>query len=327
MKEEFQYLLIEKYLQGQATTAEKATLDAWRRENAQNQQQFQEMQTLHKAMQSMNFNLNADTDSEWRQLQRQLGATEAKVIPMKPRFSVLRIAAIGLVLLLTGWLIKSQFASNDLTDIAMEYVIDKGKTEVVTLSDGTIIHLNADSKLSVLEAFNEDQRRVRLSGEAYFDVAKNKAIPFIIESGKVTTTVVGTAFNIAAYPDNEEVAIHVTEGIVEFSASDETLRLTAQKAASFDSQTEKMIEMPFQAAASAWKEDSLVFKNKPFSFILKQLERRYNVQIKDKSNSGNRMLTETVESDDSIDNVLERLGLSAHLKVEKEGNGYVFYPK
>lgn len=327
MKKEFQNILIDKHLRGVASAAEETQLQTWRKENASNQQHFKELQQLDKAMQSMNFNLEADTASEWQKLQQQIGHSEAKVVQMKPRFKVLRIAAIFALLLVTGWLVKTQFLNGNANAVASEYAVLKGATKMVELPDGTKVHLNADSKLAVLSNFNETERRVRLTGEAFFEVAKNKAVPFLIETGDVTTRVVGTAFNLTAYPDKNKIEINVTEGIVEFSDKDEKVRLTAQKAANFDTQTGKILQVPFQASELAWQDGALVFKNESFKHILKDLERKYDVTIEDKSGSENRMLTEMVEADETVDAVLNRLALSAQLQLVKEGNNFTFLKK
>ncbi|MFT4758640.1 MAG: transmembrane sensor [Paraglaciecola sp.] len=325
MKEEFQNILIEKHLRGIANKVEEAELQAWRGGNAKNQQYFKEVQSLYKAMQSMDFDLQADTDSEWQKLQRQIGHSEAKVVAMKPRFNYLRIAAMFAVLIATGWLIQMQFLAGNAN--AVEYVVTKGKTEIIKLSDGTKVHLNADSKLMVLTDFNETERRVKLTGEAFFEVAKNKNIPFLIETGDVTTRVVGTAFNLTAYPDNRMVAINVTEGIVEFADADEKVLLTANKAANFDGDSGKIMEVPFQQSELAWQQGGLIFKNESFFLIMKDLERKFDVKIEDESGSEKRMLTEEIEANEKVEDVLNRIALTANLTLIKKDNVYTFVKK
>lgn len=328
MKEEFQNILIEKHLRGIANEAEEAELQTWRNANAANQRHFKEVQQLDKAMQSMDFGWQADTDAEWQKLQRQLGVSEAKVVAMKPRFNYLRIAAMFAVLIATGWLIKSQFSlGGSANEFGAEYAVAKGKTEIIELSDGTKVHLNADSKLAVLADFNENERRVKLTGEAFFEVAKNKDVPFLIETGDVTTRVVGTAFNLTAYPDDKTVAINVTEGIVEFADDDEKVRLTANKAANFDGKSGTIKEVPFQQSELAWQQGGLIFKNESFALILKDLERKFDVKIEDKSGSGNRMLTEEVEANEGIEEVLNRIALTANLQLLKNDGVYTFVKK
>jgi ferric-dicitrate binding protein FerR (iron transport regulator) len=179
----------------------------------------------------------------------------------------------------------------------------------------------------VLTDFNETERRVKLTGEAFFEVAKNKNIPFLIETGDVTTRVVGTAFNLTAYPDNRMVAINVTEGIVEFADADEKVLLTANKAANFDGDSGKIMEVPFQQSELAWQQGGLIFKNESFFLIMKDLERKFDVKIEDESGSEKRMLTEEIEANEKVEDVLNRIALTANLTLIKKDNVYTFVKK
>ncbi len=83
----------------------------------------------------------------------------------------------------------------------------KGQKSTIFLKDGSKVILNANSKISYLKPFDEDQRVVALEGEAFFEVAKDKDRPFKVVSGVITTTALGTSFNIKAYPEVEQVKV------------------------------------------------------------------------------------------------------------------------
>ena len=327
MKEEFRIILIEKQLKGIANEAERAELAKWQSESVQNQRHFEDIALISKATTGLDFNHQPNTKAQWDALKNELGVREAKIVSMKPRFSFLRIAATVVVLLGVGWLINTQLLNADSTTVAQEYIIEKGKMERIELSDGTIVHLNSDSKLAVFKGFNDNNRRVQLIGEAYFEVAKDKTKPFLIATENVTTRVVGTAFNISAYPEDPAIEINVTEGIVEFSDSDEQLRLTAEKAAIFNKKEGVIAESKFEINETNWMGGELIFKNKSLAEILKSLERKFDVNIKDQSNSSERMLTEMIEQNDTPEDVFNRLAKSANLTWKKEGNSFVFKEK
>ncbi|WP_341835412.1 FecR family protein [Chitinophaga pollutisoli] len=84
----------------------------------------------------------------------------------------------------------------------------------LSLPDGTLVWLNTASNLRYAEDFGQEDRTVYLSGEAYFDVAQDGGKPFIIHTGHISTTVLGTAFNIRAYPGQEDVTVAVSSGKV-----------------------------------------------------------------------------------------------------------------
>ena len=326
MKEELRNILIQKHLLGRATATEETELHQWRNANAANQKHFDQIAYLEKAMQKMDFDVNANTDQEWHNLQNELGLNETKVVTLKPRFSVLRIAAAFAFLVVAAWLFYTNFADVNALAVANALQTNKGDVATHTLSDGTKVTLNADSELSIYEGFNTKERRVALSGEAYFEVASNKNVPFIIETDKVNTTVLGTAFNILAYPEMETVEINVTEGIVEFADKDDKVRLTAEKAAKFQKRIGSIEVIPFEVNELAWQTGSLYFKNEPLSSVTATLERYFNINIENNSSS-NRRIKEDVSKDDSIEDVLARIALAAGLKYELKNGIYYLKDK
>ncbi|WP_047246215.1 FecR family protein [Maribacter thermophilus] len=102
---------------------------------------------------------------------------------------------------------------------------DWGKRKEFVLSDGTKIKLNTGSTLSFPEKFIGNTREVTLIGEAFFNVAKDAAKPFIIKSGGLSTKVLGTSFNVNAYPGNNEISVTVATGKVQIDASDNVVYL------------------------------------------------------------------------------------------------------
>ena len=187
--------------------------------------------------------------------------------------------------------------------------------------------LNADSKLAVYKDFNEQTRTVKLIGEGFFEVAKNPEKPFLVETAGVKTRVVGTAFNLTAYPENQHVEINVTEGIVEFKGNTGEIRLTANKAAVFDKSTKAIELTEFDASDVQWQRGGVVFKNKPLKEILPVLERKFDVKIINKSDSGHVKMTEIIESNEKIEAVLNRLAQSANLELETAHKTFVFKNK
>ncbi|MEO1254993.1 MAG: FecR domain-containing protein, partial [Bacteroidota bacterium] len=98
----------------------------------------------------------------------------------------------------------------------------RGQRATITLSDGSIVRLNAESSITFPESFAQlETRDIQLIGEAFFDVARNESKPFKIKSGELLTTVLGTSFNINAYPEKESIAVTVATGKVRVEASDQ----------------------------------------------------------------------------------------------------------
>ncbi|MEH6537685.1 MAG: FecR domain-containing protein [Psychroserpens sp.] len=205
--------------------------------------------------------------------------------------------------------------------------IPLGKTFKVTLSDGSIVHLNSGTTLKYPEQFgNETKRNVYLTGEAYFEVTKDEKRPFVVHSNNVAVEVLGTKFNITAYPEDENMHTVLVEGLVSISEkstkSSNTL-LAPNYKATWNEKTKSFdIENVDAGAYTAWLYGELVFKDATFSAISKKLERSYNVKIINNNDSlANQKFTGTIKvKESSIDNILDILKLDTPLKYSKHKN-------
>lgn len=161
-----------------------------------------------------------------------------------------------------------------------------GTEKRLTLPDGSEVMLNVDSKLTISKDFGENERSVTLIGEAFFKVAKDKAKPFIIRSGNLKTRVVGTSFNISAYPDLERVKVAVMTGKVSvYEAKNGHDKLLAQgmvkgQTLSFYREPESYeLKIEDTELISSWRTNKLYIDNATLNDIAKQLERYYHIKV------------------------------------------------
>lgn len=159
------------------------------------------------------------------------------------------------------------------------------KTFKITLSDGTVVHLNAGTTFTYPEQFvaSENSRNVVLKGEAFFEVSKDKSKPFIVEANEVSIEVLGTTFNVSNYQEDDFINCVLTEGSVRLSEKinpknsillEPNTKATWQKEKKFF--TKKAVKT---TNYTAWTEGELIFDNETFSSIAKKIERYYNVKI------------------------------------------------
>jgi ferric-dicitrate binding protein FerR (iron transport regulator) len=154
--------------------------------------------------------------------------------------------------------------------------------EVVRLPDGTIAILNRNSRLDFPPAFSGNAREVRLTGEAYFQVKKDDRKPFRVHAGSITTTVLGTTFNIKAYPADGNIAVTVTSGKVRVSDSRRTLaileknnRLVVNRQTG-EAEKAQVNARPFVA----WKQQELVFRNLTLAEVATALGYHFDAEIR-----------------------------------------------
>tara|TARA_R110002167_G_scaffold129337_2_gene312201 strand:+ start:3242 stop:4435 length:1194 start_codon:yes stop_codon:yes gene_type:complete len=165
--------------------------------------------------------------------------------------------------------------------------VPNGKKFKLILSDGSEVHLNAGSSLRYPVKFLTGmERHVFLSGEAYFDVDKDTEHPFIVTSGKMDIRVLGTEFNVTAYPEDVEIKTVLVEGSVSLYASTipyqkstSTLLQPGQKGAWRTADENLDIEAVDTSIYTGWRDGKLVLKKMRFEDIVKRLQRHYDVQI------------------------------------------------
>jgi transmembrane sensor len=200
----------------------------------------------------------------------------------------LRVAASFalIIILVTGTLfLVSVLKQRSVSSAWNEKKTVMGEKSIVTLLDGTRITLNADSKLKYPARFGEEARGVTLEGEAYFEVAQNAAKPFVVHTGNVSTTDIGTKFDISAFPNEEMIIISLEEGKVNVSTNksgaikgDIILLPSQQLIYNKEKETSKIEYFDLQKAIG-WKDNLLIFDNEPLSKILVPLERYFGVKF------------------------------------------------
>jgi ferric-dicitrate binding protein FerR (iron transport regulator) len=158
-------------------------------------------------------------------------------------------------------------------------------TRYLVLPDSSIVVLHANSHLVCPQRFNGPTREVTLVGEAYFDIRHNPKKPFIIHAGDVKTTVLGTAFNISAYPGAKKIIVSVTRGKVKVENEKENKLLsvlTKDEQVSYSAETTQAAKKTVNAVSvvTDWTKQDMIFEETPFDQTLQLLSRRYGVDIK-----------------------------------------------
>ena len=159
--------------------------------------------------------------------------------------------------------------------------VPRGGEYELILPDGTHVWINSDSELSFPARFDSTKREVSLSGEAYFSVRKDKKRPFTVKVGQnVEVKVLGTQFNLQAYPDAQTIETTLCEGSVNVSNGKQKVTLTPSQQAVYSKATMDITTRKVDVRLySAWKEGLFVFENKPLEEIMTTLSRWYNINF------------------------------------------------
>lgn len=210
-------------------------------------------------------------------------------------------------------------------------MVPYGKRFDVVLSDGTHIFLNSGTSLRYPVTFLKDTTRtVFLSGEAYFEVAKDERRPFVVNANAVDIKVLGTKFNVSRYPEDSNISTVLVEGSVELlkrkGSDDGKKTMVLQpgfKAEWHGANNEISVEKVDTRVYTAWVEGKLVFRNTPFLKIRKALERKYNVIIRNRNADLDNQLFDATFDIETIQEVLESFNKSYALDYQIINNEVV----
>ena len=326
MNENIPYDLLARYFAGGCSEREIQWIERWRKENPSNEKAFTEFSAIWEHSGSENQDFHPDAAEALTKVNRKLEQLEShpegNTGHRNMFFYILRIAAI-LILALIVW-----YGYNKLQhkETLIAEISGKNETKEVILPDGSIITLNSNSTLKYPEKFSKSSRNVELVGEAYFEIAKNPEKPFLISAQNTLTRVVGTAFNLRAIPDEEDVILTVEEGKVVFSVSEEdktmVVNLKAGDKGIMNKMTQRLTESKNEDVNfMAWKTKRLVFKNTPLIKVADDLSRYYNVKFEIKNPKSDSVEVSIDFNNNTIDQMIEAMSFTG-IQITKKGDIY-----
>jgi ferric-dicitrate binding protein FerR (iron transport regulator) len=346
--ENYKELLL-KYLQNECNREEMVSIINWLK-NPQNEklidQFLLEDWSMFEGKEIRQVLQNNESFSILKQRILALDANKFNQSKHKIRRIVFRIAASFLLPVGIGYLTFCFFQKNIKPEpiVYNEITAPLGSKTTIQLGDGTKVWLNSGSKLKIPQRFVGNYRQVELTGEAYFDVKKDPSHPFIVKTSKLNIKVLGTTFDVKAYPEEGTIETTLVNGLVTITKTNQSLNdknavyLKPKQRATFVKETgtlmlaesekklvkkeikinvdkkreEKMIctknvdTEPFVA----WKDDKLVFKNEDFESLCVKLKRWYGVEINIKSEALKKYHYTGILQKETINDVIEILRLT-----------------
>lgn len=277
---------------------------------------------LKKSIDNTFFNgeLRDDIDEKRSQdiLQSILNAERSEAIvhliakPVKKYISLIAVAASITLIFFSGWWLLPSFlkTENIVTgnkSKATQPVSDNDWERYIRLQDGSTVLLNNGSRLVYPDTFNGKTREVTLVGEAYFDIKHDASRPFIVHAGDVNTIVLGTAFNIKAYPSQKEIIVTVTRGKVKVADSVKTYGIiTPNESISVNVASSKYLKEKVNAEEIVeWKKTYLVLDDVSMEEAAILINSKYFVNISFSKESLKRCrISATFLNNESLDQVL-----------------------
>ena len=331
------------YLTGHFTSTDSAALKEWLEKNENNKILFDQFVSIWQTNSFKNISSQIQLEEAWNELNSRLKKNKN---PLNISWiELIRIAAVFVIALFIGALgyyLLSKNSSSTSGNQYVEYISPLGSRSFVQLSDGSKVWLNSGSTLKYHRSYGINNRELLLSGEAFFEVEKNKNLPFIVKTSEINITALGTKFDVKAYSEEQTIETTLIEGSVSlesttvnlnqnvvlkpnekavFTKKNQSIELISQQqnknkqtATAITKPKLEIIESIEPEPIISWKDKRWIISNEKLGDLAVKLERRYDVNfifdndlLKDYSFGG------TLE-DESLEQVMKAIQFSSPIK-------------
>jgi len=266
---------------GEAGPEDKKLIEAWLNQSPENSNLFTELKDIWL---SSGIKGNADhynVEEAVRLFKEKISSEKQAKILRFPVYQIIKYAAIAILILALPISFFIGRQSGPATDSFTTVSCPLGDKSSVVLPDSSRVWLNSGSKLTFSNNFKKGIRQVYLEGEAYFTVTKDKKNPFNVKTSGIEVEVIGTEFNLKAYPDEGQVSTTLINGCVKISSESRQTILKPNQKLIYDKNEGKMalVELDDTAPETEWKDGRLVFRSESLAGLELKLERWFDVDI------------------------------------------------
>jgi transmembrane sensor len=309
--------IVAKKLAGEITPAEETILAEWLENDPANRKHYNSLQQIFNVA-SLKPMEEVNTDAAWNKLKSKIDAgrtKEVKVIPLHQKWFI-RIAAA--VILIAGGAALTLYINSK--NAGVEYAYSTFETAgEFKLPDSSTIYLNAKSKATV--TITKKERKVKMEGEAFFNVVHNEHQPFIVEAGGLQITDIGTAFNVNA-SDSSKVDIIVEHGEVQISSGNEKLNAVKGEHVAYAHSTGSLTKLAITNPNDlSYITKIFVFENTSLPAVVQKLHEVYGTQIMLSDNLKFCRLTSTFKNE-KIEYILQVIAETLQLRLNKNGDRF-----
>lgn len=322
--------IIQRYLEGRANETEMKALLEWLRKK-ENHLVFHKFRLDWKKSLDRD-SYPAESRDSWSRLQEQLARKSFIDLQRTRRLQFIsRVAAIFFFMVSLG--LMAYFITNreeKATEVYTRVYAENGQISKVELPDGSLVWLNSGSELKYSNEFATENRHVQLTGEAYFQVAKNAVLPLMVDCGELQVKVTGTQFNVTAFPECGFIDVVLEHGAVQLLNTEEgslSYSLKPGEHARFNTNSRKIkVANVNPARFTSWKEGIINIYNQPLEDVVKRLELRYNQKFRIDPEIKDIRYTFTIKNE-PLGDILLLMEKITPVKAVQEKDEILFKPK
>ena len=312
--------LLAKQLAGECSREEEQTLEQWLAESPEHRKHLEELQWLWERSSKAQppAPRPVDTEAALTRVKNRLNTDGGSAQPMRLHRGFWMRAAAVFLLAVAGvywWQIGNSPEPVRITAA--------GSALTDTLTDGSVVTLERESGLTLAGKFNRRERRLRLEGRAFFDVASDTSRPFVVEVQELEVRVLGTTFTVDNASNPDLVIVAVTEGKVRVNSRTQSLMLLAGDQAIFERENKTLTRMGRTPEQGAPAGRLFVYTATPLSKVVQEVSKQYGVQIILKNKVLEDCRLTAYYNNLPIERLLELIADSFSITVKKEGETYV----
>jgi len=276
---------------------------------------------------------NANTDKAWLIVQKEISITDNNMKFRILKSRIFRYAAMIVMVMGIG-IAAYQFMGKPEKQLVTPIMMVVTQTEahpanltVITLPDGSTVKMNANTRIEYPEHFTANARKVKLSGEAFFEVTKDASCPFIIDTENASVEVLGTSFNVSAYPRAGLVEVNVETGKVKLTqkSAGESAIIPAGERGWLNVKDNKIGQVEILSANySSWITKKIIFQRTPLADAFTVLENTYHVKIIMENPEIGRVPYTANFADLKLDYIIDVIARTHQLKVKRNGDEIIF---
>lgn len=326
-----EWILISNYLNHEASSSEIKIVEKWASQSVQNRKELDETKKMLKNANLLYEVKKFDTNGAWKKIAKKTNSPYISRYKSKRKngfFHFYKYAAVFLLALLLGSIGYLIGFNNDCEISNGMSSPGQFVVQEYTLPDGSVVTLNCNSKIKFPKKFKKEKREITIVGEAFFDVKTNPEKPFVINAGNARVTVLGTSFNISAFPEQEKVEVVVETGKVQFCRKErkedregEFILQPGEKGTLEQKTNHLEKNLNTDPNYLAWKTHNLVFKETPLSQVMKQLKKAYHIEIELKDKQLNELLLTAQFNKKPVEFILNVVQMTFNLNLTIDEKG------
>jgi transmembrane sensor len=335
--ENLNWELLAKFATQEEATGDDLDMETWLNQSDENREELEKSRQMLEKVDSFYKMKSFDSGAALQNVHKKISPEKAKIIQLKngKKEAILRfykyaaIAIIALLLGTAGYYIG--FMNQKPAEFNQIVLADNQVLNEYVLPDGTVVALNSKSQIQFPKKFKNNIREVTLSGEAFFDVKPDQQKPFVIHAGNTQVKVLGTSFNVYAYPETETVEIVVETGKVQVirtkqdspTTANEVILVPGEKGTLF--KQSNLLEKSVNTNPNyiAWKTLDLVFNEVPLHEVVQCLEKVYHIDVNVQEPELNNLLLTARFDNKPVDFILDVVRLTFNLELSEENEQFI----